>query len=92
MPQVQQVISSLPPVPDPLNDDAATYSSKASAFTQALQTMAAQLQTWTNQVNAIAVGAAYGLSYVYSATTTAADPGAGKLRLNNAALGSTTAL
>lgn len=42
--------------------------------------------------SAVLAGAAWGYNYIYSSTTTAADPGSGYLRFNHATLSSATAL
>jgi hypothetical protein len=93
------VITPLPTPPNPATDDSTTYSSKASTFTQALVTFATQLGNWLTEVNttqaqmnASQTGAAVGISYTFSTSTLASDPGAGSLRLGSATENASTSL
>lgn len=85
---ITQTITALPTPPNPNTDDSTTFDSKASAFTQAMVTMGAELNTLAGQMNTEAanINAFVGLAmkYTFSTTTADADPGAGALRLGSA--------
>lgn len=68
-------------------------------FDLAMAGMMVDLPVWAAQVNAtaaalnsIAAGGAYAIPYVFSTTTTDADPGAGFLRLGNATQNASTVM
>lgn len=96
---ITTVISTLPAAPNPNTDDSATFASKASAFTNALVTLSTQLSSFSTevnttqgQINGAQSGSAVGITYTFSSATTAADPGSGVLRLNNATENASTAI
>ncbi|NHZ62606.1 hypothetical protein [Massilia genomosp. 1] len=50
---IAQVITPLPPAPNPAADTPATFNEKAAAFVAAQQVMVPQLNTWATQANAL---------------------------------------
>lgn len=96
---ITTTITALPPPPNPATDDSTTYSAKASLFTSALVTFGSQLATWTSEVNttqgqmnASQTGSAVGITYTFSTTITASDPGSGQIRLGSATQNASTAM
>lgn len=86
-----QTITPLPTPPDPAIDDNTTFPGKATAFTVAMAAMGPELNTLAAQINAEAAainaavqGGAFAIDYEFDSSTSITDPGAGKIRFNNA--------
>ncbi|GAB3416616.1 hypothetical protein NX774_12255 [Massilia agilis] len=58
----------------------------------ALPAIVAEMDATAASMNAYSAGTAYAIPYTFDATTTDADPGAGKIRFDNATQSSTTTL
>lgn len=66
-------------------------TSEANADTARIAAETAETNAETAEANAEAAAIAQGMPFVFDTTTAMADPGAGKIRFNNAALASATA-
>lgn len=93
---ITQQITPLPPAPDFATDVPAVFSQKAAALVAAQVARDAEIAAWTEQANstAAAVNQAVsgGAQFQFDTSTTAADPGAGKIRLNNTTQNAATAI
>jgi hypothetical protein len=86
-------LDDIPDGPDPAVDPPGVFSTKGAAMVLALKKMVTQLRTFLSTIGIIAGGSANKIPYwVDLSSTTMADPGAGKIRLNNAAQNAATAL
>lgn len=73
--------------------DQTTFDNLMAALVANLPTFGAQVNAAAAGMNAAAAGTAYAIPYTFDATTTTdADPGAGKIRFDNATQSSTTTL
>ena len=86
------MIDQLPDGPDPATDTPAIFSQKAAASVLAQKNMVNQFNASVAAINALFAGGAFASPYTFDDATAAADPGPGKLRLNNAVQSSATAL
>ena len=88
-------ISDLP-TPPARSDPPATFVTRADAFVAALPTLVSEMNAEIAAINGAAAAAAQGfpveIPLTFDTTTTDSDPGAGKLRLNNATQTSATAM
>jgi hypothetical protein len=72
------------PPPAPSTADPSTFSTRMDATLAWLATFVTEASALSAAMNAAAAGGALAIDYDFSTTTTAADPGAGTLRLNHA--------
>lgn len=86
------MIDELPAAPDPATDSPAVFSQKAAATVLAQKNMIPQINAALSGINSLAAGGAYALGYTFDTATADADPGAGKLRLDNAVQNTATTL
>lgn len=83
-------IDALPTVPNTLAPT--TFAADMDAFLAALPTFRTQANALAAAMTAVAAGGAVSLQYTFDTTTADADPGAGKLRLNQAAQNTATVI
>jgi hypothetical protein len=83
-------VDELPAAPDPAADTPQAFNEKAAAMVLAqrklpgqINATVAEMKDIVSQAAVIAAGGAFAIPYVFDATTTDADPGAGKLRLSS---------
>ena len=83
-------VDELPAAPDPATDTPQAFNEKAAAMVLAqrklpgqINASVAEMKDIVSQAAVIAAGGAFAIPYVFDATTTDADPGAGKLRLSS---------
>jgi hypothetical protein len=82
-----------PPPSKPQRGVRATFASLLDGFIAWLvDTFYNELLALVSSLNSLAAGGAYAIPFLFDTGTTAADPTSGKLRVNNAALGSATAI
>jgi len=80
------------PTPVPQTTDPVNFDARADALLAALPTMVDQMNATAAAMNAAASAMPFAMDYNYDSTTTAADPGAGKLRFDNANPAAATAV
>lgn len=92
-------IDELPEGPDPATDTPQVFSQKAAASVLAQRALPGQINGaiaeiagMIGAIGSIAAGGAYAIPYIFDATTTDADPGAGKLRLSSATQNAATVM
>ncbi len=73
-------------------DAPAVFIAKSDAHVASLSTLVTEFNAEIGNINAIGAGGAYALKYVFSTTTTDADPGAGFMRMDNATQNASTTL
>lgn len=73
-----------PPPTAPQRGDRATFSSRVDAFLTWMVSLVGQLNQFLAQLTSLAVGGSDKVVYAFATATTAADPGAGFVRFNNA--------
>jgi len=84
------LVEELPAAPDPATDTPQAFNEKAAAMVLAQRKLPGQINASVSEMKdivsqaaVIAAGGAFAIPYVFDATTTDADPGAGKLRLSS---------
>lgn len=92
-------IDELPAAPDPATDTPQAFNEKAAAMVLAQRKLPGQINATVtemkdivSQAAVIAAGGAFAIPYFFDATTTDADPGAGKLRLSSATQNAATVM
>ena len=92
-------VDELPAAPDPATDTPQAFNEKAAAMVLAqrklpgqINATVAEMKDIVSQAAVIAAGGAFAIPYVFDATTTDADPGAGKLRLSSATQNAATVM
>lgn len=86
------MIDELPDAPDPANDIPAVFNQKAAALVLAQKAMVPQINAAIASIGNLAAGNANKIPYKIDLGTAMSDPGAGWLRLNNAAQNTATAM
>lgn len=84
-------ISQMPPVPL-RTDDPDTFIAKTDVFLPAMNTFADEANQLAANLNAIAMGGAFAMSFRFDSSVVAADPGSGKMRFNVATAATVTSL
>lgn len=80
------------PPPAPQRGDRTTFSSRVDAFLLWLVALIPQLNTFLSSITTLAAGGANAFAYAFDTATGDADPGDGKLRLNNATQNAATVM
>ncbi|HYD58977.1 MAG TPA: hypothetical protein VEC35_01385 [Noviherbaspirillum sp.] len=96
---VTQTITAMPTPAPARTQSQSTFDAAWAAWIAAMPTHITEVNTWKDQVNAlaaalnaIAAGTAFAIPYTFDSATTDEDPGAGKLRLNQSAQDTSTAI
>lgn len=82
---------TLPPAA-PSTSDPSTFASRADAHLAWQATNVDEMNAFQANLNSIAAGGAYSMGYTFDSATADADPGTGKLRLDNATQNAATTL
>lgn len=84
-------LTAPPTAPQP-TDTATVFDARAYALAAWYATNVSELNALLATMTALAAGGAVSLQYIFSTTTTDSDPGAGKLRLDNATQNAATTI